>query len=284
VQRRKETNWKRLGCVQLNSNTGQVHRTVRWCTGLCPVVQAGPRELAALGTRRRHMAKNHRTVRWCTGLSDESSAANSSPSGKAKGRRGYNSPDCPVVHRTVRWANGRLRQRSAAQSSRDTWTAPMVNWCTGQCPVRQSAQRSNDWICHFWKEIAHQTVYRTCPVRHSTEGKDSLPCWSPTAPSCLGAIKGTPRRMEESPKHSLSILRLQDSNFTHSNLCVSDLSSIWVVNSMCCVSSSSRDLCAWLCYVFWVLCVLLFPTLLLCVLCDQYCKGERLQLVEIPRK
>jgi hypothetical protein len=33
-----------------------------------------------------------------------------------------------------------------------------------------------------------------------------------------------------------------------------------------------------------LVCVLLFPTLLLCVLCDQYCKGERLQLVEIPRK
>jgi hypothetical protein len=30
--------------------------------------------------------------------------------------------------------------------------------------------------------------------------------------------------------------------------------------------------------------VLLFPTLLLCVLGDQYCKGERLELVEIPRK
>jgi hypothetical protein len=30
--------------------------------------------------------------------------------------------------------------------------------------------------------------------------------------------------------------------------------------------------------------VLLFPTLLLCFLCDQSCKGERLQLVEIPRK
>jgi hypothetical protein len=51
-----------------------------------------------------------------------------------------------------------------------------------------------------------------------------------------------------------------------------------------CVSSSSRDLCAWLCCVFESLCVLLFLTLLLCVLCDQYCKGERLQLVEIPRK
>jgi hypothetical protein len=35
------------------------------------------------------------------------------------------------------------------------------------------------------------------PVRHATEGKDSLPCWSSMAPSCLGAIKGTPRRMEE---------------------------------------------------------------------------------------
>jgi hypothetical protein len=29
---------------------------------------------------------------------------------------------------------------------------------------------------------------------------------------------------------------------------------------------------------------LLFSTLLLCVLCDQSCKGERLQLVDIPRK
>jgi hypothetical protein len=30
--------------------------------------------------------------------------------------------------------------------------------------------------------------------------------------------------------------------------------------------------------------VLLFPTLLLCVLCDIYCKGERFQVVEITRK
>jgi hypothetical protein len=65
-----------------------------------------------------------------------------------------------------------------------------------------------------------------CPVRHSIEGNDGLPSLSSTAPSFLGAIKGTPRRMEESPKHSLSILRLQDSNSTHLILCVSDLSSI----------------------------------------------------------
>jgi hypothetical protein len=55
-----------------------------------------------------------------------------------------------------------------------------------------------------------------CPVRHSTEGKDGLPSLSSTAPSCLRAIKGTPRRMEESPKHSLSILRHPDSAPAHS--------------------------------------------------------------------
>jgi hypothetical protein len=65
-----------------------------------PVRQAGPREKAALGTRRRRTTIIHRTVRWCTGLSGESSAANSSPSGKAKRRRGYNSLDCPVSQRS----------------------------------------------------------------------------------------------------------------------------------------------------------------------------------------
>jgi hypothetical protein len=54
------------------------------------------------------------------------------------------------------------------------------------------------------------------PVRHPTEGKNCLPCWPPTAPSCLGAIKGTPRRMEETPKHTLSIPRLLVLTFTQS--------------------------------------------------------------------
>jgi hypothetical protein len=65
-----------------------------------------------------------------------------------------------------------------------------------------------------------------CSVHHSTEGKDGLPSLSPTAPSCLGAIKGTPRRMEEPSKLTRNILRLPDSDSTHLILCVSDLSSI----------------------------------------------------------
>jgi hypothetical protein len=59
-----------------------------------------------------------------------------------------------------------------------------------------------------------------CPVRHSTEGKIGLPSLSPTAPSCLGAIKGTPRCMEEHTKHSLSILKHPDSAPMHSLRCV----------------------------------------------------------------
>jgi hypothetical protein len=43
-------------------------------------------------------------------------------------------------------------------------------------------------------------------VRPMTEGKISLPELLSTAPSCLGAIKGTPRRMEENIKHPLSII------------------------------------------------------------------------------
>jgi hypothetical protein len=53
-----------------------------------------------------------------------------------------------------------------------------------------------------------------CPVRHSIEGKDGLPSLPPTTPSCLRAIKGTFRRMEELPqaftKHSKTLtLRLR---------------------------------------------------------------------------
>jgi hypothetical protein len=92
--------------------------------------------------------------------------------------------------------------------------------------------------------------YSDCPVHHPTEGKFGLPSWHPTAPSCLEAIKGTPRRMEESPKHLLSILRHPNSAPAHSLCCVRDLSSIRVANSLCCHLSSSLHLCAWMCCLF----------------------------------
>jgi hypothetical protein len=54
-----------------------------------------------------------------------------------------------------------------------------------------------------------------CLVRQPAEGKNCLPNGDPTAPSYLGAIKGTPRRMEQYTKPPLNILRRLDSANTH---------------------------------------------------------------------
>jgi hypothetical protein len=45
-----ETIFGEVGCVQPKGCSVWVHRTVWWCTGQCPVRQAGGCQLAALGT------------------------------------------------------------------------------------------------------------------------------------------------------------------------------------------------------------------------------------------
>jgi hypothetical protein len=92
-------------------------------------------ELAALGYRRRCTAKIHWTVRWCTRLSGEPTVAS------ANGRP-----------RNLRATRGRTNGRQGAPD----------------CPVRQSAQRNNGWLCPIWKEIVHMTSYSDCPVAHRT--------------------------------------------------------------------------------------------------------------------
>jgi hypothetical protein len=140
--------------------------------------------------------------------------------------------DVAIIHRTVQLGTGLSGEPTVASANgrpRNLWaTRGSSNGRkeTPDCPVRQRAQSCNGRLCPFWKEITHRTGYSSCPVCHSTEGRNCLLRLSPMAPSCLGAIRGTPMRMEESPKHSLSILRLQDSNSTHLILCFSDLSSI----------------------------------------------------------
>jgi hypothetical protein len=61
-----------------------------------------------------------------------------------------------------------------------------------------------------------------CLVRQATEGKNCLPGMHSTAPSCLGAIKGTPRCMEEETKHSQSIPMHLDLDSAHLILCDSN--------------------------------------------------------------
>jgi hypothetical protein len=96
-----------------NNSLGLTHRTVRWCTGHCPVPQA--------------------SQRW-TDCSRETAE-----------RRGYNSPDCPVVHRTVRWANGASGQRSSARSTRDTWSVLIVGWAHRTIRCAPDSVRCANW-------------------------------------------------------------------------------------------------------------------------------------------
>jgi hypothetical protein len=120
-------------------------------------------------------------------------------------------------------------QRSAAESASDAWPAPTVGRghqtvrCAPDCVRCANYHKSATVICARIgrrSRTGHEQWLSggapECPVRHPTEGNLSLPCWSPTAPSCLGAIKGTPRRIEESPKHNLSIPRLLVLTFTQS--------------------------------------------------------------------
>jgi hypothetical protein len=113
-----------------------VHRTVRWCTGQCPVCQAGSGELAALGKELTaydynspdcpvsqrsagptvgcaihtgHMAeptvgRGHRTVR-CASDSVRCSNGSKAANGRLRQiRKEIRTGQCPVVHRIVRCA------------------------------------------------------------------------------------------------------------------------------------------------------------------------------------
>jgi hypothetical protein len=128
----------------------------------------------------------------------------------------------------IYWMSG---EPTTAKSVGDAWPAPTVDrghrtvrcapdsvWCANgpeaamvSCArlERRSRTGHEQWLSGGAPD---------CPVRHPTEGNFGLPRMPPTAPSCLGAIKGTPRLMEESPKHSLIIPKHQDSILAHSIL------------------------------------------------------------------
>jgi hypothetical protein len=188
ARNRKRSIWKRLGWAA---------KTLRSLGAPdCPVV--------------------HRTVSgapgwlWRTGCSRVSSAA-----------YGYKSPDCPVSQQSAGPTVGRvIRARRVAKPTvrrghRTVRCAPNSVWCAN------GSESPTVGCTKTGKKSAPD-----CPVRQATEGKNCLPGMLSTAPSCLGAIKGSPRRMEEHTKHSLSIPKHQDSNSAHSILCDSNYSSI----------------------------------------------------------
>jgi hypothetical protein len=116
-------------------------------------------------------------------------------------------PDCPVSQRSAGPTVGcAIRVRHVAEPTvgrghRTVRCAPDSVRCANgsQAPTVGFAREG--------KKSASDSVRCApdCPVRQATEGKDCLPGMHSTTPSYLGAIKGTPRRMEEHTKYSLSI-------------------------------------------------------------------------------
>jgi hypothetical protein len=136
------------------------------------------------------------------------------------------------IHRTVRCANSvraNGRQRDQRQSTSDAWLEPTVPGRTGLSDVHQTLfglprGPRLQWSASPNKERNHAQFMSggtpDCPVRPRTEGKNCLPNGAPTSTSCLGAIKGTLRHMEQNPKPPLNILRRLDSARTHPICCV----------------------------------------------------------------
>jgi hypothetical protein len=98
-----------------------------------------------------------------------------------------------------------------------------------------------------------------CPVRPRTEGNYCLPNGAATAPNCLGAIKGTPRRTEQYAKHLLNIIRHRDLAFVHLIHCVRDFSTFLSCNSVVLLSCAHSRLVCVLVLRLLLLCVLIFP-------------------------
>jgi hypothetical protein len=110
-----------------------------------------------------------------------------------------------------------------AKSTGDVWPEPTV---TRPHQTMSGVPRGPrvQWSASPYKE-RNQALFMfdgapDCPVRQLTEGKNCLQNGALTAPSCLGAIKGTPRHMKQTPKPPLNILRCLDSEHASGSLCL----------------------------------------------------------------
>jgi hypothetical protein len=94
-----------------------------------------------------------------------------------------------------------------------------VHWTASGVPRGLKAQRSALPEMEINRALYMSGGAPDCLVRQPTEGKNCLPNGDPIAPSCLGAIKGTPRHMEHNNKPPLNILRCLDTASTHLDHC-----------------------------------------------------------------
>jgi hypothetical protein len=122
------------------------HRTVRWCTGQCPVCQVGSSKLAALGNPPATYDYNSPDCPVYTGLSGEPTVGHAICAGHVA------EPTARRRHRTVRCAP-------------DMSGAPTALWLPTVDCASYGKKSGN----------GHVRCAPDCPVRQSTEGKISLP-------------------------------------------------------------------------------------------------------------
>jgi hypothetical protein len=126
-------------------------------------------------------------------------------------------PDCPVSQRSAGQTVGRaicaghVAEPTARREHRTVRCAPDMSGA----PTTLRLPTVDCTIYGKKSGTGHVRCAPDCPVRQSTEGKINLSRLLSTAPSCLGAIKGTPRRMEENTKHSYNISKQQDLDSVH---------------------------------------------------------------------
>jgi hypothetical protein len=197
---------------------------------------------------------------------------------KSWGSRDYNSSDCSVCQ---------PHQRSTAQSAGVAWREPTLTRLhrTVRCATRvvaamvgfaRKGRRPHTVHC----PVGHQTVR----VRPRTEGNYCLPNGAPTTPSCLGGLKGTPKRMEQYTKHLLNILRHRDFTFVHLIHCGRYLSTFLSCNCAVLLSCAHSRLVVRVSAVTLAFVCVAIPSLFMCSF-EIFCvRRERLQSVEIPHK
>jgi hypothetical protein len=168
-------------------------------------------------------------------------------------------------------------------SSHNQWRRPTQKHHKGNLGVYgRSTNTDNQPITRFSARILFTVrCAPDCPMHPRAEGNHGLPNGAPAAPRSLGAIKGTPRRMEQYTKHPLNIIQRQDFSITPLFHWDRDLSA----------SLSCDSILLFLCALFLTCvccccnlssCVCFYSPLLLCSFEINYVRCERLQIVEIP--
>jgi hypothetical protein len=165
--KQEKNNWK---CLGSSSQDSAQSGSTGLSGGASDSVRCARLALANLllsGFHRRRTAIIHRTVR-CAPNCPVSQRSAGPTVGCAICARHVAEPTVGRGHRTVQCAPDSVRCANGSKSANGRLRQIRKEIRTGQCPVRQA-----------------------------TKGKNCLPGLLSTAPSCLGAIKGTPRRMKE---------------------------------------------------------------------------------------